>query len=68
LVAMEDVIGCVEAIVPWIGKELERWRAEEEVWRSWRDGKSKLEKTTISEEWKKRIGGPLPKQPSKGKL
>jgi pimeloyl-ACP methyl ester carboxylesterase len=70
LVAMEDVNGCAEAIVPWIGKELKRWKEEDETWKKWRDGQTQIEKVTISEEWKKEIGGPYPRQPPKvkGKL
>jgi pimeloyl-ACP methyl ester carboxylesterase len=67
LVAMEDVHGCADALTPWVGKELQRWRDEEEQWKRWRDGKSALEKVTLSEEWKANIGGPFTR-PSKGKL
>lgn len=65
LVAMEAVDKCADAASSWIGKELKLWRDEEKEYREWTK-KSKQEKTTVSEEWKVNVGGPL--KPAKGKL
>ena len=54
-----------EAAAEWIGEELKRFVGEKKAYIDWMK-KSSEEKTTLSEEWKKRIGGPL--RPPKGKL
>jgi len=55
LVAMEAVGACADGAADWISKELQRWRKEEEEFiAEWRS-KPKLEKQTISEEWKTTI-------------
>jgi len=58
LVAMEATAGCAEASAQWIGKHVVQWKAERKQYEEWTK-KSMVEKTTLSEEWKKRIGGPM---------
>ncbi|KAI1935645.1 hypothetical protein LOZ66_005185 [Ophidiomyces ophidiicola] len=58
MVPMEAVGLSAELCASWIGKELERWRLEEEAFRMEWDKKSKVEKMTIDDEWKKNIGPP----------
>jgi len=67
LVAMEagGSEQCAEAAAEWLGQELKRFESEKKAYLEWTK-KSLVEKTTLSEEWKKRIGGPL--RPPKGKL
>nr|KMM68109.1 hypothetical protein CPAG_04441 [Coccidioides posadasii RMSCC 3488] len=58
LIPMEAVKDSAELSATWLGKELERWRREEEIlWKQW-EGKSKVERMTIDDEWKKHIGPP----------
>ncbi|QSZ30173.1 hypothetical protein DSL72_004693 [Monilinia vaccinii-corymbosi] len=57
LVAQEAVEQCADALTPWIGQELKRWRKEQEEYIEWTK-KSLVEKQTLSEEWKRRVGGP----------
>ncbi|WEW55734.1 hypothetical protein PRK78_001167 [Emydomyces testavorans] len=67
LVPMEAAGESAELCATWLGKELERWRREEEILgRNW-EGKSKLEKMTIDAEWKKHIGPPPVRRNGKGK-
>ncbi|CAL3968776.1 unnamed protein product [Diplocarpon coronariae] len=64
LVAMEASDRCADAAAGWLGQELERFEDEKKKYLEWT--KQSLEaKTTLSEEWKKRIGGPLKRQASK---
>lgn len=57
LVPMEAVGRCAVAAGEWLASELKRWREEEaEFKREW-EAKEKKAKYTISEEWKKNIGG-----------
>lgn len=67
LVAMEagGSEGCAEAAAEWLGQEIKRFESEKKNYIEWTK-KSKVSKTTLSEEWKKRIGGPP--RPPKGKL
>ena len=58
LVAMEAAGHCADAASEWLGQELHRWRVEEEQHEKFWGTKSPLEKATINDEWKKRIGGP----------
>ncbi|KAI9839928.1 MAG: hypothetical protein M1819_000120 [Sarea resinae] len=55
LVAMEAVNACAEAAVPWLGREIQRWRdgeaAQFEEWRK----RYPSEKAAVNEEWKKMI-------------
>ncbi|KAI9051253.1 hypothetical protein LZ554_005354 [Drepanopeziza brunnea f. sp. 'monogermtubi'] len=63
LVAMEASQKCADAAATWVGKELKRFEEERRKYLEWTK-RSVEEKTTLSEEWKKRIGGPL-QRPSK---
>jgi pimeloyl-ACP methyl ester carboxylesterase len=65
LVAMEASDQCAEAAAVWLGQELKRFEAEKKSYLEWTK-KSMAEKTTLSEEWGRRIGGPM--RPLKGKL
>ncbi|KAH8808418.1 prolyl aminopeptidase-like protein [Xylogone sp. PMI_703] len=57
LVAMEASEQCADGIASWLGPELQRFREEREKYIEW-TRKSMRDKTTLSEEWQKRIGGP----------
>ena len=65
LVAMEAPGKCAEEAGNWLGREVQRFAKERESYQEWTK-RSLASKSTMSEEWKKRIGGPL-KAP-KGKL
>jgi hypothetical protein len=65
LIAMEAPSQCAEEAAGWIGNELKRFEAEKQSYLEWTK-RSTVSKTTLSEEWKKRIGDPL--WLSKGKL
>lgn len=56
LVAMEAPVQTAENAAQWIGKELQVWRQEAEKFADWKK-KSLVEKQTISEEWKSKMGG-----------
>lgn len=57
LIPMEAVGRCAAAAGEWLASDLKRWRGEEaEFKRDW-DAKERRAKYTISEEWKKNIGG-----------
>jgi pimeloyl-ACP methyl ester carboxylesterase len=62
LVAMEAAGKCADAAAKWLGQEMKRWEREQKEYLEWTK-KSLLEKQTLSEEWKKWIGGPLVKKP-----
>jgi pimeloyl-ACP methyl ester carboxylesterase len=66
LVAMEAPSQCAGAAAPWIGKEVQKWAKEAERYREWTK-QSTESKITISEEWKKHMGGD-PRLKAKGKL
>jgi hypothetical protein len=58
LIAMEAVDESADLAAEWIGSEMRRWRAEEEALAAeWRK-KSKIEKVTIDEEWRRHVGPP----------
>lgn len=67
LVAMEagGAEQCAEAAAGWLGQEVKRFEAEKEKYLQWTKN-SRTSKTTLSEEWKEKIGGPP--RPAKGKL
>jgi len=70
LVAMQAPEACAEAAAEWIGRELEIWKKAQRKFEAWKK-KTLVEKQTISEEAKKRLGGPPQrpsKEPPKGKL
>jgi len=58
LVPMEASELCADAAAEWLGKEAEKWKVEMEKYKGWTK-LSREEKTTLSEEWKRMIGGPL---------
>jgi pimeloyl-ACP methyl ester carboxylesterase len=62
LVAMEAADQCADAAAGWLGQELKAWRKEQEAYLQWTK-KSLAEKQTLSEEWKKMIGGPPVRKP-----
>ena len=54
LVAMEASGLCADAAAGWLGQELERWREGQRRYVEWTK-KSQVDKSTLSEEWKRRI-------------
>lgn len=63
LIAMEAVERTAEHAGEWIGSEMKMWREDEaEHNRTWH-AKSLIEKQSIDEEWKRKIGGPMPRKP-----
>lgn len=67
LLAQEAVTECADAAASWFGKELQRFREEEETFRTQWSRKSKVEKMTIDEEWKKHVGPPQQRENGNGK-
>ncbi|TVY86760.1 Abhydrolase domain-containing protein [Lachnellula willkommii] len=66
LIAMEASERCADAAAAWFGQEVKRFEAERKAYEEW-TRKSLSEKQTMSEEWKKHVGGPL-QQPPKSKI
>lgn len=66
LVAMDAPERCAEGAAKWLGREMKRLEVERKNYREWTK-QSLLAKSTLSEEWKKRIGVPL-RAPKKSKL
>jgi hypothetical protein len=64
LVAMEAAGKCADAAADWLSHEMKRQQIERDAYVEWTK-KSLVEKQTLSEEWKQRIGGPL--RPPKGR-
>ena len=58
LIAMEAVDETADRVTEWIKSETQRWRAEEKAFQEEWSKKSKVEKMTIDEEWKRNIGPP----------
>ena len=56
LVAMEASVQCADTAAPWLSQELEKFRAARREYLEWTK-KTFVEKTTLSQEWQKRIGG-----------
>ena len=57
LIPMEAVARCAAAAGEWLTSDLKRWRNEEaDFQREW-DAKERRSKYTITEEWKKNLGG-----------
>lgn len=54
---MDSVTETAEAAAEWIADEMARWRAQEAEWRQAWGRKTRAERTMISEEWKRMIGG-----------
>lgn len=66
LVAMEASERCADAAAAWLGQETKRFEEERKAYVEWT--KQSLEaKSTLSEEWRKRIGEPS-KPPEKSKI
>ena len=65
LIAMEHVQRTADTIGSWFGTEMERWRENEKKQQALWDGKTIREKSTISDMWKEKIGGP-PRKPELG--
>ena len=57
LVPMESVTATAAATANWLAGEIARWRKDEEEWRRGWEAKSRQEWMTISDEWKKHLGG-----------
>ncbi|KAG4433916.1 hypothetical protein IFR05_010613 [Cadophora sp. M221] len=64
LVAMEASEQCADSSAAWLGKELKLFEEEKRKYVEW-SKQSLKSKTTLSEEWQKRIGGPLKRPKSK---
>ncbi|ETN46338.1 uncharacterized protein HMPREF1541_00522 [Cyphellophora europaea CBS 101466] len=70
LIAMEAVQRLAEDSAEWIGREVQRWREEQdELQRTWRS-KPRRERQMVDDLWKEQIGGPLGKKkvPAQPKL
>jgi len=65
LVAMEAPAECAKEAGDWLGKEVQRLTKERESYQEWTK-RSFASKSTLSDEWKTRVGGPI--RPPKGKL
>lgn len=57
LVPMEAVARCATAAGEWLASDLKRWRSEEAVFKREWEAKDRRAKFTVSEEWKRNIGG-----------
>jgi hypothetical protein len=64
LVAMEASEKCADSSATWLGKELNLFEEEKKKYVEWTKQSFKA-KTTLTEEWQKRIGGPLKRPKSK---
>ncbi|KAK2756523.1 hypothetical protein FQN54_005416 [Arachnomyces sp. PD_36] len=58
LIAMEAVGEAADRAAEWIESEIQRWKADDKTFRDEWSKKSKIEKVTIDDEWKKHIGPP----------
>ncbi|KAH8598800.1 Alpha/beta hydrolase family-domain-containing protein [Bisporella sp. PMI_857] len=65
LVAMEAAGQCAEAAAEWLQTETKRWEKERKAYEEWTK-QSFVEKATLSDEWKRRMG--KVERPPKGKL
>ena len=57
LVAMEAPIETAKGAAEFIGWTMKEWRVEARNYDEWRKTGTKVSKQTVSEEWKKRMGG-----------
>lgn len=57
LIPMENVGGAANASAEWLIEEFEKWRLSEDAWKRRWTAMSRTDKTMISEEWKRRLGG-----------
>ncbi|EWZ38742.1 hypothetical protein FOZG_10282 [Fusarium oxysporum Fo47] len=55
LVAMERVTECADAIIGFLGSELERWQQEKEEFEKYWKKKSRKEQITIDENWANKV-------------
>ncbi|KAL9612196.1 MAG: hypothetical protein Q9167_003184 [Letrouitia subvulpina] len=55
LVPFEDVGGSARRCAEWLGKEIARWRSEEEVLRGRKSGKSERDMLVLSQQWKEGV-------------
>lgn len=62
LVAMEAVDQCADVASSFLGQEIQRWRKQQQAYIEWA-AKNIKDKTTLSEEYKSRIGGPPTRRP-----
>ncbi|PGH12088.1 hypothetical protein AJ79_04487 [Helicocarpus griseus UAMH5409] len=68
LIPMEAVGQAADHAAGWIGKEMERWRSEEEAFRREWEKKSRLEKMTVDEVWREHVKPPVRRKVSATKL
>lgn len=61
LVAQEAPVRCAEAAGSWLGRELRRWREEDQAFRAEWNKKSKVEKSTVDARWKEHVLPPVRK-------
>ncbi|PQE25563.1 toxin biosynthesis protein [Rutstroemia sp. NJR-2017a BBW] len=66
LIAQEATTLCAEGMAPWVGKEVQRWKKGLQEYLEWTK-KPLVEKQTLSEEWKRRVGGPPVKKAKEAK-
>ncbi|KAL8826399.1 MAG: hypothetical protein Q9191_003826 [Dirinaria sp. TL-2023a] len=59
LVSMVAPCLCAEKIAEWLGKEVNRWAKEEAKWKKEWEARPRIERQTVSEEWKRMVGGDL---------
>ncbi|PGH02199.1 hypothetical protein GX51_04773 [Blastomyces parvus] len=59
LIPMEAVGETADHAAGWIGREMERWRREEEEFRKGWEKVSRIDKVTIDEEWKRHVKPPV---------
>jgi hypothetical protein len=64
---MEVVGTCADTMVPWIAKELQRWRRQQEAYEKWVKETPMRDKRFLSEEYMDRMGRPK-KSPPKANL
>lgn len=57
LVAMEAPMETAKGAAEFIGWTMKEWREEARKYDEWRKSGSKMQKQTVSEEWKKKMGG-----------
>lgn len=67
LAPMEVVGTCADTMVPWIAKELQRWRRQQEAYEKWVKETPMRDKRFLSEEYMDRMGRPK-KSPPKANL
>lgn len=68
LIPMEIVGESAEAAADWLAQEVEHWNRQENEFQAKWSSKTKLEKQTVTEEWKRKIGGDPKAKSSKSQL